>query len=137
MRTDRDPSRGAPRVRSDSANRRIRARVREYSGGYSGNIPPVDQSDWLTAAQGRSAVARSQPVNVGVKVFHGENLELGLQFFDSFLATYWELYLSKGNFYGLNEQLSVADMLLVGLQAVVKPLLRPFLTEEFNSPPNI
>jgi hypothetical protein len=60
-----------------------------------------------------SAAADNMPINVGIKVFHGESLPVGLQFFDSYMQTFWDLYLGKGNTYGLNEQLAMHDMLKV------------------------
>jgi hypothetical protein len=63
-------------------------------------------------AQGSSA-AKTMPVNVGIRVFHGASLAIGLQFFDAYMRTFWDLYLSKGNMYGLNEQLAMHDMLKV------------------------
>jgi hypothetical protein len=57
------------------------------------------------------------PVNLGVKVVHGQSLRKGLQFYDSFLATYWHMYLQHNATYGLNEQASMMDVVKVRLRS--------------------
>ena len=53
------------------------------------------------------------PINVGVKVVHGDSLEKGLKFFDSFKATFWGVYLQFNATYGLNEQHCMMDVIRV------------------------
>eukprot|EP00242_Pyramimonas_sp_CCMP2087_P001267 CAMPEP_0198227964 /NCGR_PEP_ID=MMETSP1445-20131203/111361_1 /TAXON_ID=36898 /ORGANISM="Pyramimonas sp., Strain CCMP2087" /LENGTH=500 /DNA_ID=CAMNT_0043908175 /DNA_START=59 /DNA_END=1558 /DNA_ORIENTATION=- len=72
---------------------------------------PVDVTFTYRQSKGGSAAARTMPVNMGIRVFHGASLAIGLQFFDAFMRTFWDLYLSQGNMYGLNEQLAMHDML--------------------------
>jgi hypothetical protein len=62
------------------------------------------------------------PVNMGIKVLHGNGLANGLKFYDSFLATFWWNYLAKKLTHGQNEQMAMSMVLRVSCE---NPSSRP------------